>query len=72
MASVAGLVEASHADNPHLTYHSNQRGPIPCTATPKTMQADYRVIDKVTVDGAPARTAATRIVQAGRPGRLVS
>ncbi len=54
-----------HADNPHLTYHSSKRGYIACTATPKTMQADFRVI----VAGAPART---RMVQAGRPGSLPS
>ena len=60
--------ERLHADNPHLTYHSNKRGYIACTATPKTMQADFRVIDRVTVAGAPAHTAATRVVQAGQPG----
>lgn len=61
-----------HADNPHLTYHSNKRGYISCTATPKTMQAAFRVIDKVTINNAPARTAATCIVEAGRPGSQVS
>lgn len=60
--------ERLRADNPHLTYHSNKRGYIACTATPKTMQADFRVIDRVTVSGEAARTAATRVVEAGRPG----
>ncbi len=64
--------ERLHADNPHLTYHSNKRGYIACTATPKTMQADFRVIDKVSVAGSPVRTAATRVVQAGRPGSVSS
>ena len=64
--------ERLHADNPHLTYHSNKRGYISCTATPKTMQAAFRVIDKVTINNAPARTAATGIVEAGRPGSQVS
>jgi alkaline phosphatase D len=64
--------ERLHADNPHLTYHSNKRGYIACTATPKAMQADFRVVDKVTVRDAPVRTAATRIVQAGRPGSVPS
>ncbi|MFA5907191.1 MAG: alkaline phosphatase D family protein [Vicinamibacterales bacterium] len=63
---------AGARDNPHLTYHSNKRGYIACTATPKTMQADFRVIDKVTIRGGAARTAATRVVQAGTPGSLVS
>ena len=64
--------ERLHADNPHLTYHSNQRGYLSCRATPKTMQAAFRVIDKVTINNAPARTAATGIVEAGRPGSQVS
>ena len=64
--------ERLHADNPHLTYHSNKRGYISCTATPKTMQAAFRVIDKVTINNAPARTAATCVVEAGRPGSQVS
>lgn len=61
-----------HADNPHLTYHSNKRGYIACTATAKAMQADFRVVDSVTVTGSPVRTAATRVVQAGRPGSTAS
>jgi len=64
--------ERLRADNPHLTYHSNRRGYIACTATPATMQADFKVIDRVTVRGEAARTAATRIVQAGKPGSVSS
>jgi len=64
--------ERLRADNPHLTYHSNKRGYIACTATPKTMQADFRVMDRVTVRGETARTAATRVVESGRPGSQVS
>ncbi len=59
-------------DNPHITYHGNRRGYLSCTATPKTMRADFRVIDKVSERGAPVRTAATRVVEAGRPGSLPS
>ncbi|MGE0866850.1 MAG: alkaline phosphatase D family protein, partial [Vicinamibacterales bacterium] len=64
--------ERLHADNPHLTYHSNKRGYIACTATPSAMQADFRVIDKVSVRGAAVRTAATRIVEAGKAGSVSS
>jgi len=64
--------ERLHADNPHLTYHSNKRGYIACTATPKVMQADFRVIERITVAGGAARTAATRVVEAGRPGSHTS
>ncbi|MGE3492356.1 MAG: alkaline phosphatase [Vicinamibacterales bacterium] len=64
--------ERLHADNPHLTYHSNKRGYIACTATPSAMQADFRVIDKVSVRGAAVRTAATRVVEAGKAGSVSS
>ena len=64
--------ESIRRDNPHITYHGNRRGYVACTATPKTMRADFRVIDKVTERGAPVRTAATRVVEAGRPGSLPS
>ena len=59
-------------DNPHITYHGNRRGYVSCTATPNTMRADFRVIDRVSEAGAPVRTAATRVVEAGRPGSVPS
>ena len=64
--------ESIRRDNPHITYHGNRRGYVSCTATPKTLRADFRVIDKVTARGAAVRTAATRVVEAGRPGSLPS
>ena len=54
--------------NPHIRYASNRRGYIACTATPALFQADFQVIDTVTVPGAPVTTGATRVVEAGRPG----
>ncbi len=36
-------------DNPHITYHSNKRGYIACTATAALMKADFRIVDRVTV-----------------------
>jgi alkaline phosphatase D len=54
--------------NPHLRFHSGRRGYIACTATPATMRADFRVVDRVTVAGAPVRTAGSLVVEAGRPG----
>ncbi len=59
-------------DNPHITYHCNKRGYVSCAATSKTMRADFRVIDQVSERGAPVRTAATRVVEAGRPRSLPS
>ena len=57
-------------DNPHITYHSNKRGYVACTATQKTMQADFRIVDRVTVANLPAKTATSMIVQSGRPGSV--
>ncbi len=54
--------------NPHIKYHSARRGYVACTVTPATFRADFKVIDRVTVPGEPARTGGTLVVEAGRPG----
>lgn len=64
--------EAIRKDNPHITYHSNKRGYLACTATAKTMQADFRIVDRVTVPNQAARTARSMVVEAGRPGSTTS
>jgi alkaline phosphatase D len=56
--------------NPHIRYHSARRGYIACTATDKTMRADFMVLDRVTVQGEPARVGGSLIVEAGRPGAV--
>src|SRR5207247_8747390 len=55
-------------DNPHIKYHSNRRGYIACTATPKMMRADFKILDKVTVPNLPIRTGGSLVVEAGRAG----
>jgi alkaline phosphatase D len=67
-ADVGGSWEATRADNPHIKYHSSRRGYIACTATPSTMRADFKILDKVSVPDLPARTGGSLVVQAGRPG----
>jgi alkaline phosphatase D len=67
-SEVSAAWERVHANNPHLKYHSNRRGYIACTATPSTMRADFKVVDRVTVPGASARTGGSLVVEAGRPG----
>jgi alkaline phosphatase D len=67
-SDVAPTWERLQANNPHLTYHSNRRGYIACTATPKLMRADFRVVDRVTIPNQPARTGGSLVVEAGRPG----
>ena len=59
---------AVRADNPHIKYHSGRRGYIACTATPKTMRADFKIFDRVTVPDQPVRTGGSLVVEAGHPG----
>ncbi len=56
------------SDNPHIRYHGARRGYISCTATAKTMRAEFKSVDKVTVPHAPIRTTGALVVEAGRPG----
>jgi alkaline phosphatase D len=67
-ADVAPNWEAMRADNPHIKYHSGRRGYIDCTATPETIRADFKIVDRVTVPDLPLRTGGTLVMEAGRPG----
>ncbi len=60
--------EQIRGDNPHIKYHSARRGYVACTATPTTMRADFKVLDRVTVPDAAERTGGSLVVEAGRPG----
>jgi alkaline phosphatase D len=68
---VSGNWEPTRGDNPHIKYHSARRGYIACTATPATMRADFRILDRVTVPDAPDRIGGSLVVEAGRPGAHV-
>jgi alkaline phosphatase D len=65
---VAPNWEATRADNPHIKYHSGRRGYIDCTATPATLRADFKIVERVTVAGLPLTTGGTLVMEAGRPG----
>ena len=67
-AEVAANWEQVKSANPHIRYHSSRRGYIACTATPSMMQADFKVLERVTVPGAPARVGGSLVVEAGKPG----
>jgi alkaline phosphatase D len=71
-SDVSAVWERIRGDNPHIRYHSARRGYIACTATPKTMQADFKVLDKVTVQDLPIRTGGSLVVEAGRRGSQVA
>jgi alkaline phosphatase D len=69
---VATIWEQIRADNPHVKYHSARRGYISCTATPKTMRADFKILDRVTVPDQPVRPGGSVVVEAGRAGALLN
>ena len=54
--------------NPHIRYFNNQRGYLRHWVGREHWQADYRVLDRVSEKGAGVATAASFIVEAGRPG----
>jgi alkaline phosphatase D len=69
-ADVAGNWEVIRGDNPHIKYHSARRGYIACTATPTTMRADFKIMERVSVRDEPVRVGGSLVVEAGRAGVL--
>ena len=64
--------EKTRPDNPHIKYHAARRGYIACTATPRALQADFKILPGVTVPNQPVRTGGSLVVEAGRPGCSVT
>ncbi|SDU52588.1 alkaline phosphatase D [Jiangella alkaliphila] len=52
-------------ENPHLRYNSNRRGYVSCRADRETLRAEFRVLDHVSTPGAPVRTDAAFVIEAG-------
>jgi alkaline phosphatase D len=69
-AEVSGNWAALSRDNPHVKYHSARRGYIACTVTPQTMRAEFKILDRVSVPGEPARVGGSLVIEAGRPGAV--
>ncbi len=67
-AEVSGNWEAIRGDNPHIKYHSAKRGYIACTATPASLRAEFKILDRVTVPDAAERVGGALVVEAGAPG----
>ena len=59
--------EAQAAKNPHVKFFNNQRGYVRCTLTSKSLTADYRVVEKVSVPESPVSTRASFIIENGKP-----
>jgi len=60
--------QAGLKKNPHIGFFNNQRGYMRHTLSKDRWQADYRVLDKVTVAGAAVSTRASFVVETGQPG----
>jgi alkaline phosphatase D len=56
------------AENPFVKFFNGQRGYVRCHATPKLWKTDFQTLPFVLKPGAPISTAATFIVEPGRPG----
>jgi alkaline phosphatase D len=67
-SDVSATWQQTKGDNPHIKYHSNRRGYIACTATPSSMRADFKILERVTVPDLPIKTGGSLVVQAGRSG----
>ena len=63
-SKLAGIL----ADNPFVKFHNTQRGYVRCEATPRQWKTDFQIVPFVTRPNAPLETAASFVVEAGRPG----
>ncbi|MFI0978517.1 alkaline phosphatase D family protein [Streptomyces sp. NPDC021093] len=54
--------------NPHMKHYNGRRGYALVTLTPQQARADFRTMEAVTTPGAPIRTAASFVTEAGNPG----
>jgi len=55
---------------PNMKYHSARRGYVRCELTPDRWTSDYRMVPYVSRPGAPVETAATYVVENGKPGAV--
>jgi alkaline phosphatase D len=67
---VSATWEQMRGDNPHIKYHSARRGYVACTATPASMRADFKILDRVTTPDLPVKLGGSLVVEAGRPGSV--
>jgi alkaline phosphatase D len=56
--------------NPHIRFYHGRRGYVGVDITPARLTARFRTVPWVTQPGAPVRTAATWVVEDGRPGAV--
>lgn len=54
--------------NPHVELYNARRGYLSCALTPDRLTAQFKTVEYVTRPGAPIRTTARFVTEAGRPG----
>ncbi|MEV7191447.1 alkaline phosphatase D family protein [Streptomyces sp. NPDC093510] len=54
--------------NPHLKFYNGRRGYVTVALGDDAARADYKTVSAVTTPGAPIRTAASFVTEAGDPG----
>lgn len=61
-------LDRTRQTNPHIRYFNGQRGYVRVEVTSALWRADYRIVPYVSRPGAPVETAASFVVESGRPG----
>jgi alkaline phosphatase D len=54
--------------NPHVKLYNARRGYVSCDLTPARLTSEFKTVEYVTRPGAPVRTTARFVTEAGRPG----
>jgi alkaline phosphatase D len=62
--------QAVLGENPFVKFYNGQRGYVRCEATPRLWKTDFQIVPYVKQPGAPLETAATFVVEAGKPGAM--
>ena len=62
------IMQAMASENECVRFCNDQRGYVRLELTPKTLRADFRVVEYVTRPGSPIKTRASFVVEDGRPG----
>ena len=64
-SDVAPGWDTTRVDNPHIKYHSNRRGYVAVTVTPRQMRAEFRLLARVTQPDALETASPAFVVEAG-------
>lgn len=62
--------KAFQSINPFVKFHNDHRGYVRCTVTPKEWRSDFQIVREVEKAGGTAETAASFVVEAGKPGAV--